>query len=104
MSRSLSLWLKLHKALREENSILHVQGCQGVGPLVALVMALCPDNATISVENATIYTSLRRSVVISIKSDFPTVFSVETILPSEPMALVEVPLIRSLFPEHTWAI
>lgn len=70
----------LHTALHEETSSLYVEGFQGLGMIVAVVMALCPHDALVTIEDEIVYASERRSVVISIKSGAQTKFGVETIL------------------------
>jgi hypothetical protein len=60
----------LHKALQEEDSMLYVQGCDGLGHVVASVM----------VKRQTIYRGECRSVVISIERDQRTTFTIETVL------------------------
>lgn len=73
----------LHSALHEETSLLYIEGFQGLGPIVAIVLALCPDDTRISVENETLFQGARRSVVISINSKRQTKFVLETILRDE---------------------
>lgn len=70
----------LHGALYEESSILYVEGFQGLGPVVALVMALCPDDVMINVENEILFQGERRSIVISLKTQSKTKFGLETIV------------------------
>jgi len=70
----------LHTALREENAILYVEGYQALGPIVALVTALCPNDVTINVEDEQIFKVERQNIVISIKSQIPTHFRIEAIV------------------------
>ena len=70
----------LHTALYEESSVLYVEGCRGIGVIVALVVALCPNDTVINVENESLFQGERRSIIISIKSEFKTHFGLETVL------------------------
>ena len=70
----------LSKALCDESAVLHWEGTEGVGIILSIVMAICPDDAWVSVENELISKGDRRSVVISIKAEGPTRFSLETLL------------------------
>ena len=70
----------LSRALREETSIIYWEGREGAGYIVSLVMALCPEDVWVSVEGDLILQGDRRSVVISIMSEGPTRFSLETLL------------------------
>lgn len=70
----------LRRALQEESSILCFEGCEAAGYIVALVMALCPDDVELSVEGVIIFKGQRRSVVISVNSRNTTTFQIETIL------------------------
>ena len=45
----------LSRALREQNSMLYFQGCKGVGYMLAIAMAICPDDVFVSVENELIF-------------------------------------------------
>ena len=60
--------------------MLYFQGCKGVGHMLAIVMALCPDDAFVTVENEVIFQGERRSVVFDIQSGSATQFSIESIL------------------------
>jgi hypothetical protein len=70
----------LHIALHDESSILYVEGFQGLGPIVALVMALCPDDVMINIEDTIYSQGKRRSIVISLKAQNKTKFGLETIV------------------------
>lgn len=70
----------LSRALMEEQSMLYFQGCRGVGHLLAIVMALCPDDVLVTVENEVIFQGERRSVIFDIQSSSKTQFSIESIL------------------------
>lgn len=85
----------LRTALTEEHSILYFEGCQGLGNIVALLLAICPDDVSLAVENEIIFQGTRRSVVISIKAGSSTRFGVETIiLDKEPTPLCHILSIR----------
>lgn len=58
----------LRTALQEENSVLYFEGCEGAGQVVALVMALCPDDALVLVEHEVIFQGGRGNVTISISA------------------------------------
>src|SRR5271155_388940 len=60
--------------------MLYVQGCKGVGNMLAIAMALCPDDCLVTVENEVIFQGARRSVVFDIQSTPKTQFSIESIL------------------------
>lgn len=70
----------LSRALLEEHSMLYFEGCQGVGHILAIVMALCPEDTMVTIENEIVSQGQRRSVVIAIQSETPSQFSVESIL------------------------
>jgi hypothetical protein len=70
----------LQKALQDETVILYVQGCHGLGFITAVVMAICPNDVQISVENGIIFQGPRCSVIISIKVQNRTEFGIETIV------------------------
>jgi hypothetical protein len=68
----------LSRALCEETSVLYWEGREGAGYIVSAVTALCPEDVWISVEGQLIFQGDRRSVMVSIKSEVPTQFSLET--------------------------
>ncbi|KAL7783809.1 hypothetical protein V8C37DRAFT_414650 [Trichoderma ceciliae] len=70
----------VQQALREETSMAYIEGFQGLGGIVSLLMALCPDDILLLVENGIIFQGQRRSVVISVAREKTTSFSVEKIL------------------------
>jgi len=70
----------LSRALQQEDLMLYFQGCKGAGYLLAIVMALCPDDCLVTVENEIIFQGERRSVIFDIQSASPTQFSIESIL------------------------
>lgn len=57
---------ELQSALQVEHLMLQFQGSKGAGPLVALLMCLCPDDVRIEVEGELIHQGIRTSVVLSI--------------------------------------
>ena len=59
----------LHRALHEESTILYFTGCDGVEHVLALVMALCPEDTLVTVEDEVIFQGSRRSVIIAVKSE-----------------------------------
>lgn len=69
----------LHNALQESTSIMYVEGCSGIAVLVSVVMALCPNDAKIMVEDETIYLGERRKIIISVKAGIQTSFGLETV-------------------------
>jgi len=70
----------LNKALTDETAVLYVEGCHGMGRMVALLTALCPEDVSISVENEITFRGHRSSVIVSIKANQPVRFWVETAL------------------------
>ena len=48
----------LHQALTVEFSVLHVNGTDGIGFLVAILSAICSDNVVVSVNNEAIFNGL----------------------------------------------
>jgi len=70
----------LSRALQEEQSMLYFEGCQGVGYMLAIVMALCPEDALVTIENEVVLRGPRQSVVFAIRSESPTQFSIESII------------------------
>jgi hypothetical protein len=70
----------LSRALCEETSILYWEGHEGAGLFLSIIMALCPDDAWINIEHELIFHGIRRSIVISILSEGPTQFSLETVI------------------------
>jgi len=70
----------LSRALQEEQSLLYFQGCKRVGYLLAIAMALCPDDILVTVENEVIFQGERRSVFFDINCSSKTKFSIESIL------------------------
>src|ERR1700736_5115828 len=76
----LDILVGLHSALFEESLILYIEGSQGIAYIVALLLAFCPDDISVALENETLFQGQRRSVVVSIKADGQTQFGVETVL------------------------
>jgi len=70
----------LSRALQEEHSMLYFQGCKGVGYMLAIAMALCPDDVLVTVENEVIFQGQRRSAIFDIQAASTTQFSIESIL------------------------
>lgn len=70
----------LHRALHDETLILSIEGCQGMGYIVAFIMALCPEDTLVTVEDEIIYEGKRKSVLISVKAETATKFGVETVI------------------------
>jgi len=70
----------LSRALQEEHSMLYFQGCKGVGYMLAIAMALCPDDVLVTVENEVIFQGQRRSAIFDIQVASTTQFSIESIL------------------------
>jgi hypothetical protein len=70
----------LSRALQEEQSILYFEGCAGVAYMVAIVMAMCPEDAFVAIEGEVVFQGTRRSVFIDIRIESKTNFSVESIL------------------------
>ena len=76
----LDILVGLHSALFEESLILYIEGSQGIAYIVALLLALCPDDIFVTLENETIFQGQRRSVIVSIKADGQTQYGVESVL------------------------
>ncbi|KAM0261002.1 hypothetical protein ACHAQJ_002437 [Trichoderma viride] len=70
----------VQQALREESSMAYIEGFQGLGGIVSMLMAFCPDDILLLVENGIIFQGQRRSVVISVFHEKKTSFYVEKIL------------------------
>lgn len=70
----------VQQALRDETTVVHITGFQGLGSIVALVMGLCPDDVLLLVENGIISQGQRRSIVVSILHKEQTTFTVEKII------------------------
>jgi len=68
----------LNRALTDETALLYVEGCSGIGLIVALLTALCPEDISISVENEITFRGHRNSVIVSIQVNQPIRFWVET--------------------------
>jgi len=58
----------LRTALQEDNSVLYFDGCRGAGQIVALVMALCPEDSVIMAEDEVISQGGRSNVIVSIRA------------------------------------
>src|SRR5438045_4363692 len=70
----------LQAALQDESEMLYVEGFQGLGVIVAIIMALCPNDVLVNIEDVTLFQGERQSVVISIKLNTQTRFGLETII------------------------
>jgi hypothetical protein len=68
------------KALIEQHSMLYWEGCAGGAQLLSLVMALCPEDTTVAVENEIIHQGSRRSVMMSFVSAAKSAFWMESTL------------------------
>ncbi|OCL07850.1 hypothetical protein AOQ84DRAFT_261608, partial [Glonium stellatum] len=53
------------QALQDETLMLYIEGFRGLGSIVALLMALCPNYTLLSVENGVIFRGEHQSIVIS---------------------------------------
>ncbi|KAK6537158.1 hypothetical protein TWF694_011355 [Orbilia ellipsospora] len=67
-------------ALRDEDTVLYIEGFQGMGAVVGLLMGLCPGDIALFVENGVIFQGLRRSIIISIMHSKPFLLSKEKIV------------------------
>jgi hypothetical protein len=70
----------MSKALVEEHSVLYWEGSMGGGYLLSIVIAFCPEDTTVAVENEIIYRGPRRSVIMSISGATDTSFWIESTL------------------------
>jgi hypothetical protein len=70
----------LSKALIEQHSMLYWEGCAGGAHLLSIVMAFCPEDTTVAVENEIIHQGPRRSVMMSFLSEASTSFWMESTL------------------------
>ena len=61
--------VEMQRALQDENLILYFYGSKGSGPLVSLVMCLCPNDATVEVRDELIHQGQRSSVIFSIEEN-----------------------------------
>ena len=77
------LLVAVKRALQEDNSILHFEGHISAGQFVALVMALCPEDVTVQVENEIIFKGLREQIIVSVRNVSETKFGVRMLLHSE---------------------
>ena len=68
----------LQRALREATLILHIEGFRGLGAIVSMITALCPDDTLLAVEGGILFQGERQSVIISIMANRETSFSLET--------------------------
>jgi len=48
--------------------MLYFEGCGGVGYIVAIALAICPDDTTITIEGEVVHQGLRQSVMIAISA------------------------------------
>jgi sulfur transfer complex TusBCD TusB component (DsrH family) len=78
-------------ALRDETVVVRIEGFQGLGGIVALVMALCPDDVLLLVEDGIIAKGTRCSVIVSIKHQQATSFHTERILRSGDKTFTSLP-------------
>lgn len=58
-------------ALRDETVVVRTEGFQGLGGVVALVMALCPDDVLLLVEDGVTAMGRRASIIVSVKHQQP---------------------------------
>jgi hypothetical protein len=70
----------LNQALKDEATVLFVEGCDGIGHIVALLTAFCPEDISVWVENEIVFRGPRSSVIVIIKANQPVKFGVETTL------------------------
>jgi hypothetical protein len=71
---------QLHTALEEEHTILHLEGCHGAAVFVAILMALCPEDVYVQVENEVIWRGRRHSVLVSISASGHSKIATELVL------------------------
>ncbi|KAI1745755.1 hypothetical protein F4680DRAFT_443224 [Xylaria scruposa] len=57
----------VQQAVRDANVMVQIEGFRGMGSIVSLLMALCPDDVLLLVENGVIFQGRRRSVTISVQ-------------------------------------
>ncbi|KAI1644371.1 uncharacterized protein F4817DRAFT_219801 [Daldinia loculata] len=76
----------VQQALRDETTIVHIEGFQGLGGIIALLTALCPDDILLLVENGILFKGPRQSIIISVMHQKKTTFSIEK------LALRQLPL------------
>ena len=78
----------LHRALHEENTILRCRGTAGAGHIATILLALCPDDIVITVEDELIFQGKRRNVLVGIaKGQTHLTFTAETIIRGQSSAL-----------------
>jgi hypothetical protein len=70
----------LKRALQEDNAILHFEGHIGGGQFLAIVMALCPGDVTVQVENEIVIRGKRERVVVSFLREQQTRLGIRTLL------------------------
>ncbi|KAI0410734.1 hypothetical protein F5X98DRAFT_384991 [Xylaria grammica] len=70
----------VQQAVRDSNIMVRIEGFRGLGGIVSLFMALCPDDVLLLVENGILFEGQRRSVTISVRQDLETSFHVEKII------------------------
>ncbi|KAF8242563.1 hypothetical protein K440DRAFT_565125, partial [Wilcoxina mikolae CBS 423.85] len=59
----------LSVALTEDQSILRLEGCKGIGYILSLVLALCPEDVWVYLENEPFFQGERRNIVVVIGND-----------------------------------
>ncbi|KAI1313352.1 hypothetical protein F5Y03DRAFT_406603 [Xylaria venustula] len=70
----------VQQALRDANVIVQIKGFRGLGGIISLLMALCPDDVLLLVENGIIFEGQRRSVIVSVQQKQQTTLHVEKLI------------------------
>ncbi|KAF2964209.1 hypothetical protein GQX73_g9370 [Xylaria multiplex] len=70
----------VQQALQDSTLLLYIEGFQGLGGVVSLLMALCPDDVTLLIEGEVIFQGQRRTIIISVKHEGKTLFGLEKII------------------------
>ncbi|KAI0855021.1 hypothetical protein F4860DRAFT_522036 [Xylaria cubensis] len=70
----------MQQALQDSALLLHIEGFRGLGGVVSLLMALCPDDVILLVEGAPIFHGQRHNIIVSVKLDETTSFHLEKII------------------------
>ena len=70
----------VRQALRDSTLLLYIEGLRGLGGIVSLLMALCPDDVILLVEGGAIFRGPRCNIIISVKREEKTSFHLEKII------------------------
>jgi hypothetical protein len=75
-----SFWHGLSVALAEDESILRIEGCKGIGYILSLLLALCPEDFCVYQDDKHFFDDERLNIVVVIGNDGKDLFKIEKLI------------------------